>query len=200
MLEAFSRTVRTYVPSSIPIPSASPAPPRVSRPLSVGSFLPPTDLASPPASPAARHRAPSGITTDWRARTATTSAAAPAHHYGAGGALDDVFGSDEEDAAGAAPALTTRTLSNTSYPGLDDGDAILWARWDQLKEGAKQLLFLGYAAGLQVWDCTRLASVSELLNLSNSEWGRVAFAGVLPPPASSRGDAFAGERPLIGMV
>ncbi|TFK53256.1 hypothetical protein OE88DRAFT_1696117 [Heliocybe sulcata] len=39
MLESFSRTVRTYVPSSIPIPSAAPSPPRVSRPVSFGSFM-----------------------------------------------------------------------------------------------------------------------------------------------------------------
>ena len=39
MLESFSRTLRTYVPSSIPIPTAAPSPPLVSRPLSFGSFM-----------------------------------------------------------------------------------------------------------------------------------------------------------------
>lgn len=30
----------------------------------------------------------------------------------------------------------------------------------------RRLLFLGYATGFQIWDCTNLSSVSEILNLS----------------------------------
>src|ERR1700760_2188897 len=39
-LESFSRTLRTYVPSSIniPVPRSAPSPPLVSRPVSFGSF------------------------------------------------------------------------------------------------------------------------------------------------------------------
>jgi hypothetical protein len=53
MLEIFSRTVRNYVASSIPIPTAAPAPPLVSRPNSVvGSFMPSTLLSVSPPLPA----------------------------------------------------------------------------------------------------------------------------------------------------
>ena len=195
MLENFSRTVRNYVPSSIPIPTAAPAPPHVSRPVSVGNFMPSTLLSTSPASPAINKRrgsSGSGVgTNDWRARNAG--------QFGMGG-LDDVFGSDEEDvvidnARGA--------LSNTSYPGVTDGDPIHWSRWDQLLDESKlarRLLFLGYSMGLQIWDCTNLGAVSEILNLSKSDWGRVAFAGVLHPPPPSQVDPFVSQRPLIGVV
>ncbi|KAG6373946.1 hypothetical protein JVT61DRAFT_6110 [Boletus reticuloceps] len=39
MLENFSRTVRNYVPTSIPVPTAAPSPPRVSMPISFGNFM-----------------------------------------------------------------------------------------------------------------------------------------------------------------
>lgn len=134
MLESFSRSVRNYVPSSIPIPSALPAPPRVSRPVSVGSFLPPSLLSTSPASPSSgiprrKGTGSSGTgaisTVDWRARSTG--------QYASG--LDEVFGSDEEEAALRSPGIG-RTLSSTSYPGVGDGDSILWSRWDELKEGS----------------------------------------------------------------
>lgn len=66
------------------------------------------------------------------------------------------------------------------------------------------MLFLGYATGLQIWDCTDLARVSEVLNLSSdADWGCVSFAGILPAPAPGQqtiADAFDKERPLIGVV
>lgn len=57
---------------------------------------------------------------------------------------------------------------------------------------------LGYPRGLQIWDCSNLGSVSELLNLTGAQWGAVEFAGVLPDPPSSAEDAFRTQRPLIG--
>jgi hypothetical protein len=51
MLENFSRTVRNYIPSSIPIPTASPAPRHVFRPISVRIFMPSTLLSTSPAPP-----------------------------------------------------------------------------------------------------------------------------------------------------
>ena len=193
MLESFSRTVRNYVPSSIPIPKAGPAPPHVSRPISVGSFMPSTLLSTSPASPAAfKRRGSNGINTnDWRARNAG--------QFG----MDDVFGSDEEEAVDVTPARGQRAYSNTSYPGVADGDPILWSRWDQLRDDCKlerRLLFLGYSIGLQIWDCTNLGSVSEILNLSSPEWGHITFAGVLPAPPPSEVDPFVSQRPLIGTM
>jgi hypothetical protein len=39
--------------------------------------------------------------------------------------------------------------------------------------------------GSQIWDCTSLGSVLEILNLSDSDWVRITFAGVLPASSLS---------------
>ena len=57
---------------------------------------------------------------------------------------------------------------------------------------------LGYPSGLQLWDCSNLGSVSELLNLAGAQWGAVEFAGVLPDPPRTTEDVFRPKRPLIG--
>jgi len=68
--------------------------------------------------------------------------------------------------------------------GVADGDLILWLRWDKLRDHsesllARRLLFLGYLVGLQIWDCTSLGSILEILNLLGSDWEHVIFVGVL---------------------
>lgn len=70
-LESFSHTIRNYVPSSIPIPTAAPSPPRVSRPVSFGSFL------TPATAPTARDRSTSGESYDdtWRRHGSEASSA-----------------------------------------------------------------------------------------------------------------------------
>jgi hypothetical protein len=115
-----------------------------------------------------------------------------------------VFGSDDEESEVVGPlAHEMRASSNTSHRGASDEDNILWSRWDKLRgvDGAvynmRRLLFLGYSTGLQIWDCTNLASVTEILSLSGSDWERVKFAGVLPAPSFSKFDPFASQRPLI---
>lgn len=116
------------------------------------------------------------------------------------GGLDEVFGSDEDETA-FAPPIVRRPLSATSYPGVGEGDMILWSRWDELRVEAthsKRLLFLGYSSGLQIWDCTCLGSVSEILNISGSNLGRIVFAGVLP--SSTLGADLISQRPLIGAM
>ena len=62
----------------------------------------------------------------------------------------------------------------------------------------RSVLMLGYPNGLQLWDCSNLGSVSELLNLAGAQWGAVEFAGVLPDPPLASDDAFRPKRPLIG--
>ena len=62
----------------------------------------------------------------------------------------------------------------------------------------RRVLFLGYPSGFQMWDCTDLATVSEVLNLSGRSWGYVNFAGVLPSPLAD--DGFTSLRPLIGVM
>lgn len=121
--------------------------------------------------------------------------------------LSDVFGSDDEEderqIVGGQPVFERHTtLPATSYPGAADGDPILWSRWDELRAGsnARRLLFLGYSVGLQIWDCSCLGSVSEILNLSGSDRGCISSAGVLPAPPSSSVDPFVSQRPLIGMA
>jgi len=114
--------------------------------------------------------------------------------------LDDVFGSGEEDGV-AVEDLSHRmeVSSNISYPRAADRDPFLWSRWDVLRDqNVKRLLFLGYSTGLQIWDCTNLGSVVEILNPSRSDWGQVTFAGVLPPPPSTL-DLFTFKRSLIGI-
>ncbi len=63
----------------------------------------------------------------------------------------------------------------------------------------RRLLVLGYSSGLQIWDCTNLDSIAEVLNVSSSEWGRVLHAEVLPNPPVA-GDEFLNSRPLLGMM
>lgn len=63
-----------------------------------------------------------------------------------------------------------------------------------------RILLLGYRNGIQIWDCTNLGSVSEVLNLSGIEWSDVITAAVLPDPlVSDSRDLFVAERPLLGI-
>lgn len=65
----------------------------------------------------------------------------------------------------------------------------------------RRLLFLGYQSGLQVWDCTNLGSVCEVMNVSREDgWGRVSLARVLPAPIAKNDKDLACKRPLIGVV
>ena len=65
----------------------------------------------------------SAATRDWRASGVEA------------GGLDAVFGSDDEEGGATlrSPGIG-RTSSSTSYPGVNDGDAIVWSRWDDLRE------------------------------------------------------------------
>ena len=116
-LETFSRTIRNYVPSSIPIPSAAPSPPRVSRPVSFGSFLSPsapTAPAHPPSSPSSA---------EWRRRT---SDAAHARQNRSSGEMP-VFSLDDD-----VPREDDGDRRATRYPGVGDTESVLWAGWDIL--------------------------------------------------------------------
>jgi hypothetical protein len=64
----------------------------------------------------------------------------------------------------------------------------------------RRILLLGYTTGLQIWDCTILGSVSEILNLTDYPFGSVTFAGVLLAPHHSRERDYDGSRPLIGVM
>jgi hypothetical protein len=67
---------------------------------------------------------------------------------------------------------------------------------DILTASCRRLLVLGYLSGLQIWDCTNLDSITEMLNVSGPEWGTVWTAQVLPGPLPPIGDQFLSSRPL----
>jgi hypothetical protein len=64
----------------------------------------------------------------------------------------------------------------------------------------RRLLILAYSSGLQIWDCTNLDSIAEMLNEPSTEWGRILHAEVLPNPLVAAGDEFLNSRPLLGMM
>jgi len=64
----------------------------------------------------------------------------------------------------------------------------------------RRLLLLGYLSGLQIWDCTNLDSITEVLNVSSLDCGRILHAEVLPSPPTAAGDDFLGLRPLLGIM
>ncbi|PCH41803.1 hypothetical protein WOLCODRAFT_132119 [Wolfiporia cocos MD-104 SS10] len=186
-LEAFSRTLRTYVPAAIPIPSAGPSPARVSRPASYGSFL------TPPMSP----------------RLLEPDAAAPGGWARRESYEDALFDLDD----GASSVAGSERRAAARYPGAEEPDEVVWAGWDAVVDeeparprcvahvrGCGRLLVIGYPAGLQIWDCSDLGAVSEILNLSGPQWGAVACARVLPPPALHAGDGYKEQRPLLGIL
>ena len=126
-LESFSRTIRNYVPSSIPIPSAAPSPPRVSRPVSFGSFLSPSTHAVSP--PTRAHD------TDWKRRGSDASSQADPRRYSQrrsdSGSDMPVFSLDDDIPEDGPPDEDRRV---TRYPGVGDTEEVLWAGWDTLAD------------------------------------------------------------------
>ncbi|KIP08844.1 hypothetical protein PHLGIDRAFT_34739 [Phlebiopsis gigantea 11061_1 CR5-6] len=196
-LESFSRTIRGYVPSSIPIPTAVPTPPRVSRPLSFGSFLSPSRTSS-----ASRSRGPNPESEPTKRRGSDVAAdnrAAWRAQQPAPQEADAVFSLDEE-----VMSETVQQDSATRYPGAMHGEDVVWARWDTVEDGSattRIILLVGYRTGMQVWDCSNLGSISEVLNLSGPSWGDIKIAAVLPNPDTHVAqDEMESCRPLIGMI
>ena len=63
----------------------------------------------------------------------------------------------------------------------------------------RRVLILGYRTGLQMWDCTDLGSISEILNLSGAQWADVQQAQILPTP-SMASDALSEPHPFLGIL
>jgi hypothetical protein len=122
-LESFSRTLRTYVPSSIniPVPRSAPSPPLVSRPVSFGSFSA-SQFRPVDRTPQERERQGYG-NQESVLRSPAVSASS-----GLSRALQHREGNVD------TPAPTLRGMS---YPGSDPthSDPIIWARWDGIKDG-----------------------------------------------------------------
>lgn len=203
MLENFSRTVRNYVPTSIPVPASAPSPPRVSKPVSFGSFMAPPGSSSltppgpkiPAVSQTTRKPLGAGLIGNqqtWRMKSGAQLDSADVDEPAG-------FGSEDED----CESSFSGDQPLTTYPTAAEGDSIMWSRWDTLIENGsrpRRILLLGYTTGLQIWDCTTLGSVSEILNLTDYPFGSVTFAGVLANPHSSRERDHDSSRPLIGVV
>ena len=85
-------------------------------------------------------------------------------------------------------------LVSSVWVGLDDDSLARMTRRllivpvEQLlveNKPARRLSSFGYSSGLQNWDCTNLGAVSEILNLSRSDWVPVTFGNVLHAPSPS---------------
>ncbi|KAF9527640.1 hypothetical protein CPB83DRAFT_895045 [Crepidotus variabilis] len=113
---------------------------------------------------------------------------------------------------------TLRSPGNSLDPNQSKDD-ILFAKWDTLLD--RRLLMLGYAYGFQIWDCTSLGSVDEVLNLNydtSASEGRgqgwrsdggallnVVHVAVLPSPsrhavAQNGEDPYESFRPMVGVL
>ena len=64
----------------------------------------------------------------------------------------------------------------------------------------RRLLLLGYRRGFQVWDCTNLGTISEVVNITSEEWGAVTHAALLPSPRQELEAVKAPQRPYLGVV
>ncbi|KAL0575045.1 hypothetical protein V5O48_006918 [Marasmius crinis-equi] len=90
----------------------------------------------------------------------------------------------------------------------EEVDSVVWARWD-LQLGGRRLLFIGYyPLGLQIWDCSELDSVSEILNLpleklidtSTPDDFDFEYAGIIPWSSPDASDSLKEHRPLVGIL
>ncbi|KAF8829925.1 hypothetical protein HHX47_DHR2000266 [Lentinula edodes] len=124
-------------------------------------------------------------------------------------------GSRKRVAQSATQSNTARSPSATVIPvsingAPDEGDTIISARWDHSLSG-RRLLFLSYhPSGMQIWDCTDLSSVTELLNLPSESVRQlisndsnpnedlldvaVAYAGIIP------GGPLEETSPMLGIL
>ncbi|KAJ3733230.1 hypothetical protein DFJ43DRAFT_995727 [Lentinula guzmanii] len=74
--------------------------------------------------------------------------------------------SASQNTTGRIRSASTTTAIPASINGApDEGDTIVSARWDHSFNGRRLLLLSYYPPGIQIWDCTDLGSISEILNL-----------------------------------
>lgn len=65
------------------------------------------------------------------------------------------------------------------------------------ERSARPALILGYRNGLQIWDCTDMGAISEVLNLKGAPFADIIQAQILPTPVP---DPMAEQRPLLGLL
>lgn len=181
-LESLSRTVRSYLPSSAPFVSTT-IPPRNRTPARSGSLKSSGSFRSPPpASPSRVAPAPPLVSRPVVSLGRFTSSyTSPLEERG-------VF---DFDGYG----------HNTSHEAQDEPDSIFWSRFDSVD--GQQHLILGYSRGLQIWNCSNLGQLNEVLNIPDvsmlvgAQAGEdfVKFAAFLHHQSEAIGDA-----PLLGLV
>jgi hypothetical protein len=216
MLGSISRTVRGVTSA---LPRALPTAPRVSRPVSFGSFFtnPQDNNASAPTQPA-QAAYPSPSSPPMGAVDGAMQYGSPLLPHGRSPAPRPIPGTGRRRTSAASVAsqegrlhvpdeVSELTLddqsSGTHYPRVPGrvDEEILFSGWDTLRSGqtTRRILVLGYTAGMQIWDCTELSSVKEIVNVA-MDLGKVVEAHVLPDPSNRRKDAFATYRPLLGLM
>lgn len=134
-LESLSRTIRGYMPSSISVPSAVPTPPRLSKPVSFGSFLTPTRTATVSA-----HRTGSsaegvdaGLQQGSAALNRQDAVSSRVQHPSADHIEDGVFNLDEDVHQGRDPFAEGQITD--AYPGVTNGEDIVSASFSELRQG-----------------------------------------------------------------
>lgn len=65
------------------------------------------------------------------------------------------------------------------------------------ERSARPALILGYRNGLQIWDCTDMGAISEVLNLKGAPFADIIQAQILSTPVP---DPMAEQRPLLGLL
>ncbi|KAF7359176.1 Glycosyltransferase family 1 protein [Mycena sanguinolenta] len=127
-----------------------------------------------PPSTAAPPRALSALSHTLRSVTAA-AATAYAHAYATGSS------GGSHSASGAVTSAAYGNEPTHGEGGENGEERIVGARWDDVVVGhsTRRLLTLAYAAGVQVWDASRLGQVEEVVNL------RIPLLG-MPSPSRSR--------------
>lgn len=142
-----------------------------------------------PLSPHGRSSASRPIPSKGRRRTSVASLASQEGHLHVPDEVSELTLDDQ--------------VGGTHYPRVPGrvDEEILFSGWDTLRSGqtTRRVLILGYTAGMQIWDCTDLSSVKEIVNVA-MDLGKVSEVHVLPDPSNRRKDAFAAHRPLLGLM
>lgn len=128
MLENLSRTVRNYVPTSIPVPVTGPPPP-VSMPVSFGNLRGVDVGRSSPHSSERESLTGTPSSDRRRARQSSSQPFSRARGSLAGSpeVHTTVLGSEEGD-------VTRGNHLLTAYPTVAKEDNVLWSRWDSLPQ------------------------------------------------------------------
>jgi len=98
------------------------------------------------------------------------------------------------------PTPHSSIVASHTVPARGD-DAILWTRWDTTLPD-RRFLLVGYRSGIQIWDCSDLGRLNEILSTSSTKAlgdGTIVHAAFIPHLRSAD-DPLQASRPLLGLV